>query len=263
MKTLEKDKYKIKVLDKAFKILELFNKKGRELTVTQIHGLLGLNKASTFRILKNLEDAGYLEKDPDTLKYKLGLRVYYLGSLAEPHTTIKKIARPLLEKLNEQCNETIHLAVLHHGQALYLDKIEGNKTIRVITRVGTALPAHCSGVGKVLLAALSEKTLDEIVRERGLPRFTNNTITDLSALKTELAKIRKREYAIDNEEIEEGLKCAAAPLRDSEDKVVAAISISVPRERFDKETSGFISMVKKTAQETSRTIRRRGAIEPS
>ena len=118
-------------------------------------------------------------------------------------------------------------------------------------------------MGKVLLAALSEKTLDEIVRERGLPRFTNNTITDLSALKTELAKIRKREYAIDNEEIEEGLKCAAAPLRDSEDKVVAAISISVPRERFDKETSGFISMVKKTAQETSRTIRRRGAIEPS
>ncbi len=263
MKTLEKDKYKIKVLDKVFKILELFDKKGRELTVTQIHGLLGLNKASTFRILKNLEDAGYLEKDPDTLKYKLGLRIYYLGSLAEPHTTIKKIARPLLEKLNEKCNETIHLAVLHHGQALYLDKIEGNRTIRVITRVGTALPAHCSGVGKVLLAALSEKTLDEIIRERGLPRFTNNTITDLGALKTELAKIRKREYAIDDEEIEEGLKCAAAPLCDSGGRVVAAISMSVPRERFDKETSGFISMVKKTAQETSQTIRRRGAIEPS
>lgn len=257
---MEKGKYKIKVLDKAFKILELFDEKGKELTVTRIHDLLNFNKASTFRILRNLEEAGYLEKDPDTLKYKLGLKIFYLGSLAEPHTTIRRITRPFLERLNEKCDETVHLAVLHHGQALYLDKIEGRKTIRVITRIGTELPAHCSGVGKVLLSALSEETLDRIVRERGLPQFTDNTITELSALKTELAQVRKKGYAIDNEEIEEGLKCAAAPLRDSEGKIVAAVSISVPRERFNKEISKFISMVKETARETSDLIGRRGTI---
>lgn len=254
------NKYTIKVLEKSLKILELFDEKGKELGATEISGLLGFNKASTFRILRNLEDAGYLEKDPDTLKYKLGLRIYCLGSLAEPHTTIRRITRPFLEKLNEQCDETVHLAVLHHGQALYLDKIEGKKTIRVITRIGTELPAHCSGVGKVLLSALSEETLERIVRERGLPKFTDNTITDLNALKTELAQIRKKGCAIDNEEIEEGLKCAAAPLRDSEGKVVASISISVPRERFNKEIATFVSMVKKTAQEVSELIGRRGAI---
>ena len=245
------NKYRIKVLDKTLKILDLFNEKGKELTVTEINGLLSFNKASTFRIIKNLEEAGYLEKDPDTLKYRLGLRIYYLGSLAEPHGEIRRMARPFLDKLNEACGETVHLAVLHHGQALYLDKIEGKRTIRVITRIGMKLPAHCSGVGKVLLANLKEETLEGIITEKGLPRLTDNTITDLTALKAELAQIRKQGYAVDCEEIEEGLKCAASPLRNSNGEFVAAISISVPKERFDKEISGFVSKVKKTAQEIS------------
>ncbi|MBC8394618.1 MAG: IclR family transcriptional regulator [Deltaproteobacteria bacterium] len=252
---MEKGKYKIKVLDKAFKILELFDEKGKDLTVTEIHNLLGFNKASVFRIIKNLEDADYLEKDPDTLRYKLGLRLYSLGLLAEPHSTIRRITRPFLTKLNEQCGETVHLAVLNHGEALYLDKLEGKKTIRVITRIGTKLPAHCSGLGKILLASLSEETLEKIIGERGLRRFTDNSITHLGALKTELAKIRKQRCAIDNEEIEEGLKCAAAPVRDSEGKVVAAISVSVPKERFDKDISTLISMVKKTAEQISESMR--------
>jgi DNA-binding IclR family transcriptional regulator len=249
-------KYKIKVLDKALRVLELFDERGKELTVTEINDHLNFNKVSTFRIVKNLEDAGYLEKDADTLKYKLGLKVYYLGSLAEPHSAIRKITRPFLEKLNDRCDETVHLAVLNKGEALYLDKIEGKKTIRVITRISTKLPAHCSGVGKTLLAALPEDALEQIIKEKGLPRFTNNTITELKALKAELAKVRKQGYAIDNEEIEEGLKCAAAPVKDSGGNVVAAVSISVPKERFDKKVFTYISEVKKTSQKVSQFIRR-------
>ncbi len=180
------NKYRIKVLDKTLKILELFDKRGKELTVTEINDLLSLNKTSTFRIIKNLEDAGYLEKDSDTLRYKLGLKIYYLGSLAEPNSTTRKIGRPFLENLNDQCGETVHLAVLHQGEALYLDKIEGKKTIRVITSIGMKLPAHCSALGKTLLAALSEETLENIIKEKGLSRFTGNTITAPNALKAEL-----------------------------------------------------------------------------
>ena len=256
--TKNTEKYRIKVLEKAFKILELFDEKDKELSATEIHNYLSYNKTSTFRLIKNLEDAGYIEKDYRTLKYKLGLKIYYLGSLAEPHTIIRKITRPFLEKLNEECHETVHLAVLHKGEALYLDKIEGKKTIRVITRVGMKLPAHCSGVGKTLLAALSEETLEKIIREKGLPRFTDNTITDLNDLKEELAQIRKQGYAIDNEEIEEGLKCSAAPILNSEGKVLAAISISAPSECFNREFSTFISMIKKTAKEISKLIRQKG-----
>jgi len=254
---MEKGKYKIKVLEKAFKILALFDEKGKKLTVTEIHDLLNFNKASTFRILKNLEDAGYIEKDSRTLKYKLGLKIYYLASLAEPHTAIRRITRPFLEKLNEECHETIHLAVLHQGEALYLDKIEGKKTIRVITRIGMKLPAHCSGVGKTLLADLSKDAMEKIIREKSLPRFTDNTITELNDLKAELAQIRKQGYAIDNEEIEEGLKCVASPLLNSEGKVLASISISAPSERFNLESSTYISKIKKTAKEISKLIRQK------
>lgn len=255
--TKNTERYRIKVLEKAFRILELFAEKDKELSATEIHNYLSYNKTSTFRIIKNLEDAGYLEKDSGTLKYKLGLKIYYLGSLAEPHAIIRRIARPFLEKLNEECRETVHLAVLHEGEALYLDKIEGKKTIRVITRIGMKLPAHCSGVGKTLLAALSEETLEKIIREKGLLRFTEHTITELNDLKAELAQIRKQGYAIDNEEIEEGLKCTAAPLLNSEGKVLAAISISAPSERFNKEFSTYISRIKKTGKEISKLIRQK------
>ena len=240
-------KYRIKVLEKALSILELFDEKGKEFTVTEISGGLGLNKPSTFRILSNLEDAGYLDKDPKTARYSLGPKLYHLGSLAEPHARIRKVARPFLKKLNEQCHETVHLAVLDYGEALYVGKIEGKRTIRVITRVGARLPAHCSGVGKVLLSALSEDSLVNTLSEKGLSRFTENTITDFDLLKQELATCKGRGYAIDNEEIEEGLKCVAAPVYEN-GKIVAAISISAHSERFNKETPRYVSLVKKAAK---------------
>jgi len=248
-------KYRIKVLEKALSILELFDEKGKELTVTEISGSLQLNKPSSFRILSNLEDFGYLDKDPKTARYSLGPKLHHLGSLAEPHARIWKTARPFLKDLNEQCHETVHLAVLHQGEALYVDKIEGKRTIRVITRVGARLPAHCSGVGKVLLSALSEEALGNTLSEKGLSRFTENTITDLDVLKQELAKCRKRGYATDNEEIEEGLKCVAAPVYEK-GEIVAAISISAHSKRFSRKTPSYVSLVKGTAKAVSEAFSR-------
>ncbi len=251
MKT--QSKYRIKVLEKALNILELFDEEGKELTVTEISAGLDLNKPSTFRILSNLEDFSYLDKDPKTLRYCLGSKLYHLGMLAEPHVRIKKMAGPFLKRMNEQCHETVHLAVLHQGEALYVDKIEGKRTIRVITRVGAKLPAHCSGVGKVLLSALEEEALVKALLKKGLTRFTENTITELDALKLELTECGKRGYALDNEEIEEGLKCVAAPVHE-EGRIVAAISISAHSERFNKERSRYISIVMKTAKAISNAL---------
>lgn len=248
------EKYRIKVLQKTFKILGLFSEQTPALSVREISERLNFNKSSTFRIIKNLEDAAYLTKDPITLKYKLGFAIYHLGSLAETHTIVHKIAKPFLQKLNDECEETVHLAVMHHGQALYLEKIEGKRVLTVISSTGTKLPCHCSGVGKMLLSDLSEADLTEIVRQRGLPGYTPNTITDMECLKKELDRIRNQGYAVDNEEIESGLKCIAAPIRDSRQRVAAAISISAPKERFDLEESAFRFLVKKTAQEISDRI---------
>lgn len=250
--------YQIKVLCKVMKVLDLFDEKGKELTATEIHEILDLNKSTTFRILNILEERGYLERNPLTLKYRLGFKLYYLGSLVEGRAEIRNLAHPFLEELKEKCDETVHLVVLDHGEALYLDKLEGEKAIRVVSRVGWRLPAHCSGVGKALLASLEEDLVNDIIKEKGLKRFTNNTITDLETLKIELARIRKQVYAIDNEEIEVGLKCIAAPVKDGEDRVVAAISISGPKERFNGiEMKRLIPLIKSTSEQISSVLKKR------
>jgi DNA-binding IclR family transcriptional regulator len=225
--------YRIKVLEKALAVLELFDEQGTELTVTEIGERLGIHKTTAFRIVTVLDEANYLEKAHGSMKYRLGFKLLHLGSLVEGGAELKKRARPILEKLKQECDETVHLVILNKGEALYLDKIEGLKTVRVVSRVGMTLPAHCSGVGKVLLAHLPEDRVESIIRAKGLKRFTPNTITERDALRTELRRIRERGYALDNEEIEIGLKCVAAPISDGAGTVIGALSISGPAFRFE------------------------------
>lgn len=248
-------RYRIKVLEKALGILELFGESPGDLTLTQIGERLGMSKPTAFRIINVLEQSDYLERVPGSQAYRLGLKIHRLGSLVESTTAIQTVARPFLQTLAESSHETVHLTVLNKGEALYLDKIEGKHSVRVVSRVGQRLPAHCSGVGKVLLAHLPEDEIDTIIGQHGLPRFTPNTITDRVALREELRRVREQGYAVDSEEIEIGLKCVAAPLRDAGDRVVAAISISVPRFRFD--TAGqdrFVSLVLDTSRRISAAL---------
>lgn len=235
-RTPERARYRIKVLEKALAALELFDQPGLELTAAEIARRLGTSKATAFRILSVLEDASYLERVREAGGYRLGYMLHRLGSLVEGSAVIQRRVRPFLEELKQQCDETVHLVVLHKGEALYLDKIEGRKAIRVVSRIGMTLPAHCSGVGKALLAYLPEDEVEEIIRAKGLERFTPNTITDREALAAELRLVRRNGYAVDNEEIELGLKCVAAPVRDASGCVVAAVSISGPKFRFDDGT---------------------------
>lgn len=248
-------RYRIKVLEKALSVLELFDQPGLELTAAEIGKRLGMNKTTAFRVLSVLEHANYLERARESGGYRLGFMLHRLGSLVEGTAVIQRRARPFLEELKQQCDETVHLVVLNKGEALYLDKIEGRKAIRVVSRVGMTLPAHCSGVGKALLAHLPEEEVDEIIRSKGLARFTPNTITDREALAAELRLVRRNGYAVDNEEIELGLKCVAAPIRDSSGRVVAAVSISGPKFRFDDGTMReLVSLLRRAAARISAAL---------
>jgi DNA-binding IclR family transcriptional regulator len=241
------EKYRGRVLQKAFRLLELFSEEVPELTTAEITERLGYNKTTCFRLISNLEEDGYLDQDPDTHKYRLGMKLFFLGNLVRPYRYLKEVAKPLLERLNEQSGETVHLAVLHRGEALYVDKIESKRTVRVVvSQVGRKLPAHCSGVGKVLLAHLPTEQVKDIVAAKGLATFTQNTISTYDRLKQELANIVKHGFAYDNEEIEIGLKGAAAPVF-VDKHVVAALSVSVPRERFDENRESLVHMVIDTA----------------
>lgn len=240
--------YRVKVLEKTFNILGLFDKRGKTLTVKEIREKLAYNKSSTLRLIRNLEEAAFLERVEGTQTYKLGFGIYCLGQLAESYGHIRTAAKPFVEELCRKCGETVHLAVMHNGQALYIDKIESEKrALRIMSRVGSSLNCHCSGVGKVLLAALSDKQLNNVVEEWGLPKETEHTITDRARLDKELKKIREAGYAIDDEEIEYGLKCVAAPIKDADGKTVAAVSVSGPKERMESDLENYIAKVKEAS----------------
>jgi IclR family KDG regulon transcriptional repressor len=140
-----------------------------------------------------------------------------------------------MEELADQYRETIHLAVLDDSQVVYVDKLEGKQAVRVeLTSLGTRLYAHCSALGKVLLAHEPEENVKRIVKLEGLPRFTANTITDAGELEQALVKVRKQGYATDQEEILSDLCCIGAPIHDHTGQVIAAISMSVPAYRFQR-----------------------------
>jgi DNA-binding IclR family transcriptional regulator len=160
------------------------------------------------------------------------MKLWELGSMATTAVDWVDRVKPFLQQLTDRTGETTHLAVLSDGQVLYVDKVESPRSLRMPSQVGRRLPVHCTGIGKALIAFLPEEVLKGLVAKRGLQQFTPNTITDLPALAAELARVRERQYAVDDEEIEEGLVCIAAPVRDHTAHVVAAISIAGPSSRL-------------------------------
>lgn len=224
------------VVDRVVDILEAFTRLGPELGVSDISRALGLKKATTHRLLASLRRRGVVAQDPVSRRYRLGIKLWELGQMAMTQVDWLDRIRPFLQQLTDRVGETTHLAVLHDGQVLYVDKVESTRSLRMPSQVGRRLPAHCTGVGKALLAFLPEELVRTLVARRGLPAFTRNTITDLARLEAELAAIRERGFSVDNEEIEEGLVCIGAPIRDHTSHVVAAVSMAGPSSRVRPET---------------------------
>ncbi len=242
----------IQSIDRALNVLECFTNGRQELGVTEISKLLGLHKSTVYGILTTLECRRYLEQNPETGKYKLGLKLFELGNLVQDGMDLKVIAGPFLQRLVEEHGETVHLVIMDQGEAVYIDKRESPQSMRMVSQVGKRLPCHCTGVGKMLLAFLPEEALDAFIREKGLVRFTNNTITDPDTLKEHLRQVRQRGYAIDNQEITDGLTCVAAPIRNHTGNVIAAMSVAGPSIRIGPEKiDSIIPSVTKAAEELS------------
>ena len=246
--------YPIKVLEKTFSILEILLQHGSSMHMTEISKKLGLYPSTIHRILDTLKHWGYVEQDPHTQKYRLGLKLLELGMAKLQQMDLVKEATPYLKELVNQCNETVHLGVLEAGEVLYLAKEESSQTIRMISYVGKRAPLHCTALGKVLLAYLSEEERKKILGEKVLPRLTENTITDKMELEKELGKVREQGFALDREENEKDVRCVAAPIRNYQGEVIAAISISSPIFRIDKNAQNNL---KKALIEVSEKISKR------
>jgi len=246
--------YPIKVLDKSLSVLELLLQKGSPMNMTELSEKLGFYPSTIHRILDTLKHWGYVEQDPHTQKYQLGLKALELGMAKLHQMDMVREATPYLKELVNQCNETVHLGVLEAGEVLYLAKEESSQTIRMISYVGKRAPLHCTGLGKVLLAYLPEKERKRILFRKELPRLTENTITNKRELEKELNKVREQGFALDREENEKDVRCVAAPIRNYQGEVIAALSISSPIFRIEKNAQ---NNQKKALLEISKKISKR------
>ena len=238
----------LQTIEKASEVLALFDREHSEWGVREVAEALDLAKSSAHDLLTSLEQVGLLGKN-DEGRYRLGWRLVTLSETLLATTELRREARPIMEELADQYRETIHLAVLDDTKVVYVDKLEGKQAVRVeLTSLGTRLYAHCSALGKVLLAYQPEEKVRRIIKVEGLPQFTANTITDAAELEQTLAKVRKQGYATDQEEILPDLCCIGAPIYNHMGQAMAAISMSIPAYRFQRSQVEFLKAVMRTGK---------------
>jgi len=240
-RTLARSPYQVQVLDRALAILDLLSFEGPDLSLGEVSDKLELHKSTVHRLIMVLERHKLIERNSLNGRYRLGLKLFELGTRAVSRLDLRERARPVLERLVLETSETVHLGILDDTEVLYLDKVEPARSVRMSSSVGRRNPAYCTAMGKSILAYLTEAQVEAIVRKHGLKAMTANTITSLLELKAELAGIRERGYAVDNEEIEEGVRCVGCVVRDFSGGPVAAISVSAPAFRISREKAKNLS----------------------
>jgi DNA-binding IclR family transcriptional regulator len=214
-------------------------------------------KSSASYILRTLERRGYLRREAESGKYRLGLKVLSLGRQVLAGFDIGKIALPVLRSLVDRTQLTAHLAVLDHGEAVYIEKVDAPGFIKMDTWVGRRMRAHSTSVGKALVAHLSKSDVEAIVHEHGLEKRTPKTITGLSRFLAELEKVRAQGYAVDDEENSVGARCLGAPVFDSLGNVEAAVGLSGTTTQVnDSNLPKLAELVKEAARKISRQVAR-------
>jgi len=237
---------------KTFAVLEYFTVQKPEWGVTELANAIGTNKSTVFRFLAQMQTIGILDKDEQTEKYRLGLKLFELGNRVQLRTAFVEKTHPQLVSVANSITETVHIAVLKNHQVFYIDKVESPQGLKISSHIGSSLPAYVTALGKVLLAFLPEeeqnKSLDYIFDKNETTAFTKNTINNKANMKVELLKIKKRQYAIDREEYEIGLICVAIPIFNQKQEVVASLSASGPANRFkEAEVKNYVATLKKGA----------------
>jgi DNA-binding IclR family transcriptional regulator len=220
---------KVNSVDRALVILEYLGTQTKEVGVRELGQAIGLSKSSVHRILQTLRARGFVKWNPDNARYSLGMKAFEVGCGILRSMEAHAVAKPYLEQLVATLGETAFLGVLDDAELVFIDKIDGRRSVRLYADIGSRRPLHSTGIGKALLAHLDRSEIDRIIAARPLTGYTKNTITDPDALRAELEKIRRQGYAEDNEEMEDGLYCVGAPLFNYSGRPVAAISVSVPK----------------------------------
>jgi DNA-binding IclR family transcriptional regulator len=229
------DKYFLGSLARGLSVLDFFGDHDGPATLKELSEATGLEMTAAFRIAHTLERTGFLARDAMTKRYQLGHKVGRLGGAYLQDLDIRRVALPYIKQLVAEVRENVSLAALSGEDAVVIERIEAQQTLTVRGRVGWTFPVYCTSLGKALLAALPEEEAMAILETMDRPKITTNTITELPALKRELAKVREQGFALNDEESAPGIRAVAAPIQDSLGDVAAAINIGGPSMRITPE----------------------------
>jgi IclR family KDG regulon transcriptional repressor len=229
----ERPTYRVQVLERAVDILQVLSEDSRELTAGEVADKLDLHKSTIHRLLTVLEHHGLIRRNGETGRYSLGLRLFEFGTRAVRGLRLRDQAQPHLDQLARETGETAHICVFDRTEMVSIAYAEGPRSLRMPATVGRRTPVYCSAVGKAMLAFQPESVIDDVVGGP-LRSRTEKTLVTREALLADLRQVRIRGYAVDNEEIEKGLRCVGAPVSNYTGDVVAAISVAGPAFRITK-----------------------------
>lgn len=222
----------VQSLARGLNILAILAEAGKPMGVTEVAQALGVDKSSAFRLLSTLAGRGFVVQSDETRRYALGLQIVELSRQALDRIELRSVAKPLLKSLRDRVGESAHLAMMDAGHAVYVDVESSEANLNVHTEIGRRAPAHCTAIGKALIAHLPSEDLERLVGQQALVRYTQRTITTMRELNPHLESVRERGYAVDDEEFDSGVRCVAAPVRDYRGKVIASVGVSGPASRI-------------------------------
>ena len=223
------------------------------LTAKEIGDKLGYAPSSTFQLIKNLAERDYLLINEKKI-YSLGPKLIHLGACTSEYLNINQIAKPILKKIVEKVNETIFLAIMSDKEVVYIDRVDSFRSMWTNVRIGSRKPLHCTALGKAFLTFSNYEKSKEIINQINLVPHTKSTITDKDMLIEELNKFRSLGYTVDDEELVEGMLCISVPIYDYKKDVVAALSVSGPKERILQNKEIIINSLLSASNEISMKI---------
>ena len=239
-------------VDRTVAILEAVATRAGGMSNAEISRKLHIPKSSASYILRALERHGYLRRDHDNGKYRLGLKLLNLGRGALSGVDVREVALPIMRHLVEHTHVTSHLAILDGNQAVYVEKVDAPGFIKMDTWIGRRMEVYSTSVGKSLVAFLPEEQVLALIRERGMKKRTPTTITHPARFLRELQTVRERGYSVDDEENNPGVRCVAAPIFNAAGAVEAAVNVTGTTQQVNSETMPrIIDHVKEAARRVS------------
>ena len=241
----------IQVIERMMLLLDALAVSPEAASLKHLASATGLHPSTAHRILAAMAAGGFVERQ-DSGSYRLGIRLLELGAIVKSRISLREVALPFMQELHEKIGEAINLGARHDDEIVYLERTSsGTSLVRVVYLVGGRAPLHLTSLGKLFLAADGAQQVRDYAKRTGLPGKTPHSLTTIAALEKELDKVRRHGIAYDDEEAELGLKCVAAPIRDHDGNVVAALSVSAPADRHD---ASWVLQLRQTADAVSRAL---------